>query len=381
MDDVVLLSLYSGLGGAELSLQALHHFVSHEVEEFHAKGQHLDLSLPKEPTFLAACDIDHACQKTLQQHEHPPAFIIGDIMNFVKPEVVALMQAKINTSKVELEKQKQTEAAAALAKKLAAKKKPKKKCKSKPQPKPEPEQPEPDFGDEDVDMDLVEALDNDNVQQKGQRGRQPNRPKSKQMDPGELLLKDLLKILDDPGAFRQFIPVLDGRVLALEELTHIARTQKLVMFAGSTCKDWSSMNQFRQELLGSHLLAFACTLGLVRLLMPMTFLHECTRLFKPSILRNALSLPKFGDHHYSMAHQLLDPRDFAFPVRRSRCYTAMIRDDYEQTLRMADMSKLFSPVRLNCGIFFQASDFEVRWVESLVTKWFAQFIIQTQSQP
>lgn len=171
-------------------------------------------------------------------------------------------------------------------------------------------------------------------------------------DIGEKLLTELLACLEDERAFRKFVPVKGGKTMQMQNLR--ALVKRLIMMQGSVCKDWSSMNQSRQELLGAYILPFACSLGLARFLSPMAFLHECTRLFRPAILQKVF--PEFSLHH-----SLLDPQDFGFPVRRSRAYTALVRPDYVMTIPSDQIKRLFSPCRLNCGIFFQATDEEVRF--------------------
>ena len=64
-------SLYSGLGGAELSLSMLHNQVV-------AKGWDA-----AKPNFAVACDIDPVCRSVLAGHKDPPEYIMADILDFV----------------------------------------------------------------------------------------------------------------------------------------------------------------------------------------------------------------------------------------------------------------------------------------------------------
>ena len=66
-----VLSLYSGLGGAELSLSMLHNQVV-------AKGWDA-----AKPTFAVACDIDPVCRSVLASHQDPPKHIVADLLDFL----------------------------------------------------------------------------------------------------------------------------------------------------------------------------------------------------------------------------------------------------------------------------------------------------------
>ncbi len=155
--------------------------------------------------------------------------------------------------------------------------------------------------------------------------------------------------LDSPEVWRVYVETCGGGVVKLADLKLLA--EKMAMMAGSVCKDFSSMNQGRQELLGSYILPFAVSLAFVRWLQPMVFWHECTRLFKPKVFE--YSLPT-----YSRSSWLLDPQDFGFPVRRSRVYTSLLRAGLDIARDKKDIRSLFSPTRMTSAAFFRATDDE-----------------------
>lgn len=175
----------------------------------------------------------------------------------------------------------------------------------------------------------------------------------KQSELGEQLLQDLMDALDSVEVWRKFVETCggsrDASVVRLQDMKLLA--ERMVFMAGSVCKDFSSMNQGRQELLGSYILPFAVSLALVRYLNPMVFWHECTRLFKPKVFEATLPM-------FSRTSWLLDPQDFGFPVRRSRVYTALLRDGISAVRDKKDIRNLFSPTRMTSSAFFQATDEE-----------------------
>ena len=114
-DDLVLLSLYSGLGGAELFLGMLHKSVTKELKHLHDKDDFLWMESPKKPFFFASCDVDGACQKVLDQHKDPSVYIVADILDFIKPETLAHMENLVATAKKELAALKGQEKAQAKA--------------------------------------------------------------------------------------------------------------------------------------------------------------------------------------------------------------------------------------------------------------------------
>ena len=119
------------------------------------------------------------------------------------------------------------------------------------------------------------------------------------------------------------------------------------------------MNQHRQELNGNFILPFAIMLGLVLALQPAALLHECTQAFRPEILQRFLP-----DHQ--LMSTLLDPLDFGFPVRRLRSYSALVHKRFELVIGVDQLRRLFTPTRLHCGIFFQASNEEAAALQDTI---------------
>lgn len=76
---IKVLSLFSGVGGAELSVQQIYLAVKRKCEE---KG----LSPPDMPESLLSCDCDPACQDVLSRHLHPSRYIVDDMMRFLSPK-------------------------------------------------------------------------------------------------------------------------------------------------------------------------------------------------------------------------------------------------------------------------------------------------------
>ena len=81
-----VLSLYSGLGGAELSMDMLYQQVLAKTQRQEASSG-TDTVHPTKPVFAAACDIDPVCQKVLGGHKSPPEHIVVDIMDFIQADV------------------------------------------------------------------------------------------------------------------------------------------------------------------------------------------------------------------------------------------------------------------------------------------------------
>ena len=133
-----------------------------------------------------------------------------------------------------------------------------------------------------------------------------------------------------PSTFPPKVKAKDGKVLDLQKL---ANEKKLLIMAGSVCKDWSYMNQNRQELVGKYILPFAVMLSLCLRLSPAVFFHECTAAFKPDLL--ARYLPR-----HQIMHTILDPVDFGFPVKRGRSYSALVHDKYEIVSQLQHLRRL-----------------------------------------
>lgn len=62
---------------------------------------------------------------------------------------------------------------------------------------------------------------------------------------------------------------------------------KEYIMAGTSCTDWSSMGT-QTSLAGSTVLPFAIELQIIKRRRPRVFFHECTRNFRPEILRQHL---------------------------------------------------------------------------------------------
>lgn len=75
---IKVLSLFSGVGGAELASQQLFNAVKRKCEE---KG----LEPPNMPENLLSCDVDVACQEVLANHLRPSRYIVDDMFRFISP--------------------------------------------------------------------------------------------------------------------------------------------------------------------------------------------------------------------------------------------------------------------------------------------------------
>ena len=79
----------------------------------------------------------------------------------------------------------------------------------------------------------------------------------------------------------------------------------------------------QRGFMGKSLVAFVLLICLVRLWRPVVFVHECTRLFKWTVLDSQELLPGYTVHT-----TYVDPTEYGFPIHRSRAYSAIIRDDW-----------------------------------------------------
>lgn len=75
---VKILSLFSGLGGAEICFFQSYLAIKKKCVE-------LNLEEPAKPECLIACDVDEFCLKVLQSHMHPPKFLLDNMLRFLKP--------------------------------------------------------------------------------------------------------------------------------------------------------------------------------------------------------------------------------------------------------------------------------------------------------
>ena len=84
LNDMQVLTLYSGLGGAELSMQMLWRQTCNYIEK------NLPLvNVPQCPLNVAASDIDPVCQSVLNSHADPPQHIVADLCDFIDPDVLS----------------------------------------------------------------------------------------------------------------------------------------------------------------------------------------------------------------------------------------------------------------------------------------------------
>ena len=70
-----VLSLYSGLGGAELSMDMIYRQILTKTQN------------ARKPDFAVACDIDPVCRDVLFGHKEPPRQIVGDLLNFLEDDI------------------------------------------------------------------------------------------------------------------------------------------------------------------------------------------------------------------------------------------------------------------------------------------------------
>ncbi|CAE7776792.1 unnamed protein product, partial [Symbiodinium necroappetens] len=356
-----LLSLYSGLGGAELSCAACWQSVCRFLTTQSCKDERLvNLPPPSPPVNFGACDVEASCQAVLKQHASPPHFIVSDLRKFLNPSVVQQMEALVEAAREKLESIKE---------KFADPKKSKTGGKRKRQD---------DDMDEDDLIELGHEIDADQAESAsaGADGADEGVPAAAHesslsyqetvADMGDKLLRDMLCLMETESAWNMKVGCVEksasGKPAAAAAGTENDDTMSLLLlrempnlfiFAGSVCKDWSTMNRQRQPFTGRYMVPFGIMLGLVRLLSPRIFFHECTRQFRPSLL--AKSLPGF-----QLIHKVLEPIDFGWPGRRGRSYSALLRTaDCIVVRDVESIRKFFSPLRVDCGVFFQASEEEV----------------------
>jgi hypothetical protein len=82
---VTLLSLYSGLGGSELSASSVHLAATKKQL---SRGK----CPPPKPKFAVACDVNESCQAVLKSHKEPIEHIVPDIFAFVSPSTLDAMK-------------------------------------------------------------------------------------------------------------------------------------------------------------------------------------------------------------------------------------------------------------------------------------------------
>ena len=137
------------------------------------------------------------------------------------------------------------------------------------------------------------------------------------------------------------------------KMTQLA-SEKIILIAGSVCKDWSTMGK-QNGFNGNFTMLCAVMLAICRRVRPIVFIHECTRLFPYHILEKALK--GSTDHHL-----ILDPPNHGAPVRRSRSYDAVIKPGWDIKLgrehAMTDFARLLNKCSLDAGVWLQASQEE-----------------------
>ena len=331
----VLLSLYSGLGGAELSLmgcwQAIGQYKALATPDKDVASDVAEYDRLQPPKVMAACDLDPCCQSVLGQHAHAPDMICADLCKFIPDEVLVKLKGLIEDAR---RQQSDARAKAAKDKRLAADQRAKAKKRVKRAAKKKAKRAQ-------RSSESMASLPEE------KEGDQCEDPLLGDGSAGDRLLRDLMACLP-PEVYRDTVECLDGKLL---DVTSLQGTAKLIIVAGSVCKDWSTMNHVRETLTGKYVLPFSIMLGLVRRLQPMMFLHECVRSFRPSLLSRFL--PTF-----TLQHALLEPTFFGFPVKRGRAYSALMRSDYEVVRDIKHIRRLYSSVRLDCGVFWMADEEE-----------------------
>lgn len=111
----------------------------------------------------------------------------------------------------------------------------------------------------------------------------------------------------------------------------------------------------QKGFLGKSLLAFVILVCLVRRWRPSVFIHECTRLFKWTAVEDQDLLPGYVVHS-----TLVDPTDYGFPIRRSRSYSAIVRNDWVLGAGLENLFRLHISTSLDAGCFFAAPQLEAR---------------------
>lgn len=175
---------------------------------------------------------------------------------------------------------------------------------------------------------------------------------------GKTLLDELMEILKEPDVFASKIPCQvrndEGKLVpGFLYFQSLLDMLNVWMVCGSVCKDWSSMNTSRSQLLGRFILPFSIMVGIAHRLQPKVFVHECTRQFDCSTLSENL-------RSHQIYKTLLEPSMFGWPVKRGRSYAALVRRDHCLLRPITDIRKFFTTCELGGEIFFTASSDEVR---------------------
>lgn len=109
----------------------------------------------------------------------------------------------------------------------------------------------------------------------------------------------------------------------------------------------------RTGFLGPSVLAFAIMCAVLRKTRPRVFVHECTQTFDAKIF--AALFPG-----YRCESILTRPTDYGFPIRRTRLYSLLIREDMTLLRGLDDIYRLFISPGMDCRAFFAAPEDEAR---------------------
>lgn len=112
----------------------------------------------------------------------------------------------------------------------------------------------------------------------------------------------------------------------------------------------SSMGS-RAGFLGPSVVAFSIMCAVIRAVSPKAWIHECTMTFDASIF--AKLFPK-----YRAESIMTQPTDYGFPIRRTRLYTLLVREDMQLLRPLSDIYRLFITPSVDCGVFFSSADDE-----------------------
>ena len=90
----------------------------------------------------------------------------------------------------------------------------------------------------------------------------------------------------------------------------------------------------QKGFMGPSVIPFAIMVGMMRKLRPVVFFHECTRTFDHKVF--VLLFPGYECHHI-----LTTPADYGMPVRRSRSYTALVKQTYNMHQDVKNIHRLY----------------------------------------
>eukprot|EP00434_Breviolum_minutum_P036140 symbB.v1.2.032011.t1/scaffold3771.1/size50609/2 len=293
--------------------------------------------LPEQPMPLLACDVDSDCQQVLLNHLYPPRYLVNNLLQFLKPSCVTTCKELCAKAAADREK---------LVAKIDAIKKKESKAKSKGKDKGTTEKQR-----KKKKQSAMKAKAKQDIHDLQQRIGQI----------GEELLLALVQEMSKKGNLKESVDAMNGKqAIGRVKLTYLVKmtqlaSEKIILIAGSVCKDWSTMGK-QNGFNGNFTMLCAVMLAICRRVRPIVFIHECTRLFPYHILEKALK--GSTDHHL-----ILDPPNHGAPVRRSRSYDAVIKPGWDIKLgrdhAMTDFARLLNKCSLDAGVWLQASQEEV----------------------